>query len=387
MNVGFITRHIKHAIIWFFEKYTESKKINMTSLLNPIKFKRGPELKNRFFLAPLTNQQSNEDGTLGEDEFKWLTMRAKGGFGMTMTCASHVQENGKGFPGQLGIWDDKHIPGLTRLANEIKQSDSVAIVQLHHGGLRATKEVIGETPVSASDHAESGSRGLSTAEVEKVVQDFIAAGKRAEEAGYHGVELHGAHSYLLCNFLSAGINQRTDKYGGSPEKRARILYEIIDGIRNTCSEDFILGVRLSAEKFGMRTVDSVSIARQLMQDNVIDFLDMSLWDSFKDAEDEEYAGRSLMSLFTELDRKDVKLGVAGKIRTPADAEKAMSAGVDWVMLGRAAMLEFDFPNKYTSDVNFKPIEMPVPRKYLTEQGLSETFQTYVRGRWPEFFAD
>ena len=94
-----------------------------------------------------------------------------------------------------------------------------------------------------------------------------------------------------------------------------------------------------------------------------------------------------MSLFTELERKDVKLGVAGKIRTPADAEKAMSAGVDWVMLGRAAMLEFDFPNKYTSDASFKPIEMPVPRKYLTEQGLSETFQTYVRGRWPEFFAD
>ena len=82
-----------------------------------------------------------------------------------------------------------------------------------------------------------------------------------------------------------------------------------------------------------------------------------------------------------------RLGVAGKIRTPNDAEAAMNAGVDWVMLGRAAMLESDFPNKYMNDPAFKPIEMPVPSSYLSDQGLSDKFQIYVRGRWPEFFAD
>jgi 2,4-dienoyl-CoA reductase-like NADH-dependent reductase (Old Yellow Enzyme family) len=359
----------------------------MASPIDSIQFKHGPKIKNRFFLAPLTNQQSLEDGTLSEDEYKWLTMRAQGGFGMTMTCASHVQEIGKGFPGQLGIWSDSHIEGLTRLADGIKQADSVAIVQLHHAGLRTTKAIVGDTPVTAFDHAESGARGLTNSEVKKLIEDFITGAKRAEKAGFDGVELHGAHSYILCNFLSAEINQREDEYGGSFENRGRILSEIIDGIKSACHREFILGVRLSAEKFGMRTADSVETARKLMNDDVIDFLDMSLWDVFKVAEDEQFAGQSLLSLFMDLERKNVQLGVAGKIRTPQDAEAAMNAGVDWVMLGRAAMLECDFPNKYVNDRNFKPVEMPVPSSYLAAQGLSDKFQVYVRGRWPEFFAD
>ncbi|MDA0237255.1 MAG: NADH:flavin oxidoreductase, partial [Proteobacteria bacterium] len=158
-------------------------------------------------------------------------------------------------------------------------------------------------------------------------------------------------------------------------------------IKSACHHDFMLGVRLSAEKFGMRTEDSVGTARKLMNEDVIDFLDMSLWDIFKEAEDEEFKGQSLIRLFTNLERKNVQLGVAGKIRTPQDAEAAMNAGVDWIMLGRAAMLEYDFPNKYVTDPNFKPVEMPVPSSHLTAQGLSNKFQIYVRGRWPEFFAD
>ena len=359
----------------------------MTSLLDPIQFKRGPEIKNRFFLAPLTNQQSNSDGTLGEDEFKWLIMRAKGGFGMTMTCASHVQEIGQGFPGQLGIWSDNHLPGLTRLADAIKAENSLAIVQLHHAGLRGTRDVLGEAPVSASDHTESGARELTTDEVERVVSDFVKSAKRAELAGFHGVELHGAHSYLLCNFLSAEINKRDDKYGGSVENRSRILFEIIDGIREICGDEFILGVRLSAEKFGMKTSDAVNIAEKLLTHESVDFLDMSLWDCFKQAEDKEFSGKALIDLFTGIERNGVKLGVAGKIRTPKEAEAIMEKGADWVMLGRAAMLEHDFPNKYAKDQNFSPVEMPVPSKYLSDQGLSDTFQAYVRGRWPEFFSD
>jgi 2,4-dienoyl-CoA reductase-like NADH-dependent reductase (Old Yellow Enzyme family) len=359
----------------------------MKNLLNPIQFQSGRTAKNRFFLAPLTNQQSHEDGTLSDDEFNWLTMRAKGGFGMTMTCASHVQEIGKGFPGQLGIWSNDHINGLSRLANGIKNEDSLAIVQLHHAGLRSPKEVINTSPVTAFDNAKSGARGLTNSEVKQLIDDFITAALRAEKSGFDGVELHGAHSYILCNFLSAEVNQREDEYGGSFENRARILFEIIEGIKSTCRSDFILGVRLSAEKFGMRTEDAVETARKLLNQDVIDFLDISLWDSFKMADDEKFKGQSLMGLFTSLDRKNVQLGVAGKIRTPKEAELIMESGADWVMLGRAAMLESDFPKKYSNDPSFKPIKMPVPSSYLTSQGLSKSFQTYVRGRWPEFFAD
>ena len=178
----------------------------MVHLLEPLRFSHGPILKNRFMLAPLTNQQSHEDGRLSDEEFRWLTLRAKGGFGLTMTCASHVQAIGKGFSGQLGIWSDNHIAGLQRLATEIKSHDSIAIVQLHHAGMRSPKEVIGGTPVCPSDNEETGARGLTRAEVEVLIDDFVEAAVRADKAGFDGVEIHGAHSYILCQFFSSEIN-------------------------------------------------------------------------------------------------------------------------------------------------------------------------------------
>src|SRR5690606_7620091 len=92
----------------------------LADLFAPLAFARGPAMKNRFMLAPLTNLQSHPDGVLSDDEFKWLTLRAKGGFGLTMTCAAHVQAVGQGFPGQLGVFGDQHLEGLTRLASTIK---------------------------------------------------------------------------------------------------------------------------------------------------------------------------------------------------------------------------------------------------------------------------
>ncbi len=359
----------------------------MTTLLDSLTFSHGPTMKNRFMLAPLTNQQSHEDGCISEEEFRWLTMRAAGGFGLTMTCASHVQAIGKGFPGQLGIWSDMHIPGLARLVETIHSHDSIAISQLHHAGLRSPKDVIGETPVCPSDNEKAGARALTHAEVTQLVEDFITAAVRAEKAGFDGVELHGAHQYILCQFFSAEINHRKDEYGGSLENRSRILFEIIDGIRSRCRKDFMLGVRLSAERFGMKLDDSRKMAQRLMAEDNIDFLDMSLWDVFKEPEEEEFQGRTLMSYFTELDRGNTRLGVAGKIRTPQEAEATLAAGADWIMLGRAAMLQHDFPNRYKANPAFKPVEMPVTRAYLKNEGISEKFQLYIQGRWPEFFSD
>ena len=359
----------------------------MTHLLEPLSFSHGPVMKNRFMLAPLTNQQSHEDGRLSDAEFRWLTMRAAGGFGLTMTCASHVQAIGKGFPGQLGIWSDDHLPGLRRLAGAIKAQSSIAISQLHHAGMRAPAEVIGTTPVCPSDNEKAGARAMTHAEVKQLIADFIAAAVRAERAGFDGVELHGAHSYILCQFFSAEFNHRQDEYGGTLENRSRILFEIIDGVRSSCGKDFMLGVRLTPERFGIKLGEAIQLAQRVLSDDRVDFLDMSLWDVFKEPEEAEYQGRTLMSYFTALERGNVRLGVAGKIRTPQEAEATIAAGADWIMLGRAAMLQHDFPNRYKADPAFKPVPMPVPRQYLKDEGLSEKFQAYVQGRWPEFFAD
>ena len=354
----------------------------MADLFTPLSLAHGPAMKNRFMLAPLTNLQSHPDGRLSDDEFNWLTLRAKGGFGLTMTCAAHVQRVGQGFPGQLGVFGDEHLEGLSRLAAAIKGHGSVAALQMHHAGNRSPKDLVGQ-PVSASDDPETGARGLSTGEVEQLVEDFITAAVRSEQAGFDGVEIHGAHGYVLAQFLSPEINRREDRYGGSVENRARIVHEIIDGVRARCRPDFQLGLRLSPERFGLKLAEIREIARTILSDGRIDYLDMSLWDVFKEPVEEEFQGRSLMSYFTGLDRGQVRLGVAGKVTTPAIASEMLANGADYVLIGRAAILHHDFPDQARRNPNFRPVALPVTREYLANEGLGPAFVTYM-STWPGF---
>lgn len=357
----------------------------MQHLFEPLTFNHGPAMPNRFMLAPLTNSQSHDDGTLSDDEFNWLQMRARGGFGLTMTCAAHVQAAGRGFPGQLGIFSDRHLPGLTRLAAAIRAEGSLATVQLHHAGMRSPEALIGTRPHCPSVNEEFGARALSTAEVEQMIEDFIRAAERADQAGFDGVELHGAHGYLLCQFLSAEINHRDDRFGGTFENRARPIFEIIEGIRARCRDDFQLGIRLSPERFGMDLAEVRDLAQRLFHEARIDYLDMSLWDAFKQPADAAFQDRSLMQCFTELDRGGVRLGVAGKVFAPQDAAACLMAGCDFVLLGRAAILHHDFPQQVRVDPGFTPVALPVTRDYLKAQGLGPAFQEYMAG-WPGFVA-
>jgi 2,4-dienoyl-CoA reductase-like NADH-dependent reductase (Old Yellow Enzyme family) len=356
----------------------------MTDAFAPLTFNHGPAMKNRFMLAPLTNLQSHPDGRLSDDEFRWLTMRAQGGFGLTMTCAAHVQAVGQGFPGQLGVFSDDHLEGLTRLAAVMKAAGSVAALQMHHAGNRSPKDLVGQ-PVCPSDDPETGARGLTTAEVEALVESFVAAALRAQTAGFDGVEIHGAHGYILAQFLSAEVNRREDRYGGSLENRARVIREIIAGVRARCRPDFQLGLRLSPERFGLKLAEIRDLAQKLMTEGDIDYLDMSLWDVGKEPNEEAFKGRSLMSYFTELDRGGVRLGVAGKITTAAKVAETLSAGVDYVLIGRAAILHHDFPRLVEADPAFTPIPLPVSREHLATEGLGPAFITYM-STWPGFVA-
>lgn len=243
---------------------------------NSIKFNCGIAIKNRFMLAPLTNQQSHDNGQLSDEEFHWLTMRAKGHFGLVMTCASHVQEIGKGFHGQLGIFSDNLIEWHTKLAKAIKAEESLAIIQLHHAGMRSPKDVIGQKAVAPSSSEKHNARALTLEEIHQLKNDFVSAAIRAKHCGYDGIEVHGAHGYILTQFLSSKINKRKDNYGGSLENRSRLLFEIINDIRDQCGSNFIIGVRLSPERFGMKLSEIKIISQQLIDSNKIDFLDVSL---------------------------------------------------------------------------------------------------------------
>jgi 2,4-dienoyl-CoA reductase-like NADH-dependent reductase (Old Yellow Enzyme family) len=347
------------------------------SLFEPLTFARGPTAENRLALSPMTSDMALPDGRITDDEVRWIRMRAEGGFGLVATSASYVQAQGKGGAGQTGVWSDDHVEDLARLAREIKAQGRVATLQLHHAGYRASRRHVPE-PVGPSDDPETGSRGLSTAEVEQLVADFLAGARRAELAGFDGVELHGAHGYVLAQFLSADDNRRSDRYGGSLENRARIIFEIIEGVRRDRRPDFQLGLRLSPERWGMRLAEVRELSAEAMGRGDLDWLDLSLWDARKAPVEEAFAGRRLIDWFTDIPRGRTRLGAAGKIMTPAVAAELIEAGADFVFVGRAAILHHDWPERARRDRAWAPIATPVAADYLTAQGCGARFIRYLR---------
>lgn len=346
-------------------------------LFESLELGHGPEMKNRLMLAALTNMQSHDDGCVSDEEARWLSMRAEGGFGMVITAAAPVQQVGRGYPGQLGIYSDHHVEGLTRLADAVRANGALSAVQLYHGGDRADPALVG-TPVSPSEGSNNGARALGLGEVEQLREDFIAAALRAQKAGFDGVEIHGAHGYVLAQFLSPTINRRDDCYGGSFENRARLMLEVIGGIRSRCRPDFQIGLRLSPERFGMRLAEVRELAAELMLAGQIDYLDMSVWDVAKEPHEEAFKGRPLLSYFTDLPRGRVRLGAAGRVMDAAAASSVIEAGCDFVIIGRAGILRHDFPLRVMSDSNYQSPPLPVSVQHLRSEGVTDKFIAYLQ---------
>lgn len=346
-------------------------------LLAPLFFRNGKTARNRVFLAPMTNLQSHEDGSLSDDELHWLDVRARGGFGVIETCASHVTKDGQGWKGELGIFDDALLPGLTRLAKTLTDAGSLNLVQIFHGGARADAKVMGHMPWSASTEGETV-REATIDDIERVIAAFRDAAVRAHKAGFDGVELHGAHGYLLGQFLSTVQNRRTDEWGGSLENRARLMREVTRQTRAAVPSSFIVGMRISPEDFGQtKGVDldeNLELAKWLCDDG-IDFLHVSLWDSFANTKKrpEEHA----ISLFRRVCPSDVPIVVAGSIWTRAQGEELLARGADAIALGRSAITNPDWPLRI-ADPEWQPKRPPVTRQELRDRGLSDTFVTYLK---------
>ncbi len=355
------------------------------SLHAPLGFRRGPAMPNRLVLAPLTNLQSHDDGSLSEDEFGWLVKRALGGFGMVMTCAATTHALGKGFPRQLGVHDDAHLAGLERLATALRAAGASSSVQLQHSGGRAPRDLILGTPVSAIDDPKRGVRALSTGEVEQAIEDFILAGLRAERAGFDGVEVHGAHGYLLCQFLDTR-NLRADRYGGSADNRSRMIREVIAGLRARARPDFQIGVRLSPERYGIDLGEARALAARLLREGEVDYVDISCWDTFKLPEDPAWQARDLIGWFTDLDRHGTALGVAGKLTNAHNARLCLARGADFVLIGRGAILHHDFARRVGEDDAFASAPLPISRAHLAAEGLGRDFIDYM-ATWPGFVAE
>lgn len=234
-------------------------------------------LKNRVVMTAMGCGLAEENGIANEDIIRYYEERAKGGVGLIITEVTRVEEKyGTAIPNQLAVSEMYHIGHLEKLVKRIHKYGTKIFLQLHHPGRENKSAIIGGRQIVAPSPipcqiVNEMPRELTTEECEALVKDFIKGAIFAQSAGFDGVELHGAHGYLINQFLSPISNQRTDKYGGSKENRFRFVQEIIQGIRKVCGRNFVISVRLSADEFfegGLTIEDSVEIAKNLEKESV-----------------------------------------------------------------------------------------------------------------------
>lgn len=352
--------------------------MSISNLFEPLSLLHGPAMRNRFMMAPLTNQQSEFDGTASEYDHIWIEQLAQSGYGLIQTCATTVEAGGIAFARQLGIHSDNHLPGLTRMATAIRKGGGLSAVQLHHAGHRANP-LLGGIPAPASNNTVPNVKAITTEEVERIRDSFIEAAKRAQLAGFDGVAVHGAFGWILSEFMSPYLNYRKDKYGGSLENRARLTIEVIEGIREACGPDFQIGWRLSIERYGLIMEELREVTKEFFNRELIDYLDLALWDSAQLVREGTFQGKTMLSIFTELPRKGVRLGVAGKIMSAARAGELLEEGADFVLIARAGIITRDFPIQVKKNPKYNSPKLPVTAEYLRKGGLSERFINHLRG--------
>jgi 2,4-dienoyl-CoA reductase-like NADH-dependent reductase (Old Yellow Enzyme family) len=360
-----------------------------------VRFKNGKKAKNAFAVAALTNGASHADGTLSDAELKWLTRRAKGGFGIIHSCATHVQKNGQGWAGEWGIFDDKHTAGWRKAANALHEHGTLFFPQIFHAGMRAEQSLIDGTAVSCVDTEYTSRKGshavraLNETEIEQLIEDFVAAAKRAEEAGADGVEIHGAHGYILTQFLCPTLNTRKDKWGGSLENRARLTREVTRRIRAAVSSDFVVGVRLSPEPgfekagWNMDPDENVKLAAWLCEDGV-DFISVSLFaPSAAKHVTKKHAERGetkpLVQLFREACPKDVVVMACGGVNQASDVEDLKKLGIDVAVMGKTAISTPDFPRLVQENPDYEvTVFPPYTREHLASVDTSDAFISMIQ---------
>lgn len=307
-------------------------------------------VKNRFVMPPMNSNLGDEEHFATERCARYYAERAIGGFGLQITEFICVSEEGLASPIQLGLYDDRFISGLHALTDRVHEGGGRIFAQLHHAGRVRYPGISNLPAVGASAIPVKGYpepvHELLTAEIPEIEQKFVDAAVRAKAAGFDGVELHGAHGYLLAQFLSKSTNKRVDQYGGTLTNRARIVCEIIRGIKNVCGRDFPVSVRTSGNEGieGGNTIQDAAAQCMLFEEAGADVLNVSY-------------GTAIESYYTpsgfNIDHvKKVKNVVSvpvigiGRINDPTLMTYAVRSGsMDMVALGRESVCDPHLPNK------------------------------------------
>lgn len=311
----------------------------MSKLKKSVILNNGVKLKNSVVMAPMTTWSSNDDYTVSDEELCYYKYRNKGA-GMIITGCTHIQENGIGFTNEFAAYNDTFIPGLKKLATVIKENGAKAILQINHAGNKALPNLInGEVMSSSSVETVSTDfapaltpKELSEKEIEVIIRDFGETTRRAIEAGFDGVEIHGAHGFLLQNFVSPFFNKRKDQWGGTLEKRLNFPIAVVTEIKRVINQyaqkEFILGYRISPDEpmeEALRIKDTFSLIDKLIELNV-SYIHASLPDALQSKAVDATNDKTYLDELSQYINKRVLFVAAGTIQTPEQAELVIENG-------------------------------------------------------------
>lgn len=281
---------------------------------------------------------------------------------MFITAACCIHPRGKAFDGQWACWSDDFLPSLELAAKTVQEAGSLAVLQIHHGGRSCPSRLCGGEPLSASaiphdrPNAETP-RAMTDEEIEEAISAYGSAARRAVEAGYEGVEIHGANTYLLQQFVSPHSNRREDKWG---QNRLLFSQRVVEEVLNKVKGRAFVGYRFSPEELeepGIRWEDTAALI-ELLSDSELDYLHVSLWEKGMRGLKGDWDEPTLAKVSRQIAQRKPLMGV-GQVASREDAEECLKMGADMVAVGRAALTQPDLPRLMEQG---RPARMTIPRE-------------------------
>jgi 2,4-dienoyl-CoA reductase-like NADH-dependent reductase (Old Yellow Enzyme family)/thioredoxin reductase len=315
------------------------------------------ELRNRLVMPPMVTRYATDKGYVTERTKNYYEARARGGAALLIVEATFVHPCGHAFANQLNISSDSYIPGMSELVQAIHRHGAKVGIQLHHGGRMAKSELSGMQPVAPSPLASSGGevpRELSLEEIGEVITSFAEAALRAKKAGFNGVEIHGAHGYLIDQFISRSSNKRQDEYGGDLPNRARFLIEVIKRVREAVGNGYPVWCRINGKEYGLEeetTLEEAQQIAQMAQEAGVDAIHVSAFGPLapNNLTSSTFVPCVILDLVEGI-KKVVTVPViaSGRI-TPEAAESILEEGkADLIAIGKALLADPEFPSKVAS---------------------------------------
>jgi len=369
--------------------------LHANPLFHPFDLRPGITLRNRVVMSPMTTWSGTDDFQITEEEEEYYRLRVKG-VGMVISGCAQVTANGIGFTHEFSAADDSFIPSLKRLADAAKSGGAPALLQIFHAGNKALPQLIpGGDVVSSSAVLTKATpfvapltpRALTGDEVVEMIKAFGEATRRGIEAGFDGIEVHGAHGFLLQNFLSPATNTRTDEWGGSLENRMRFPLAVVAEVKRVIAKHadrpFAIGVRLSPEEpgdEGYRIDQTLGFVDQLLELGV-DYIHISLANLLIDRPIDDPDGQSIVSRIVERVAKRAPVLAAGSILTPDHASRALDAGLSMVAIGRGLIVNPDWVSRVQQgqevDVELDPAKLPAIKLPQKLWAIIQGFQGWI----------